>query len=342
MIRNLNSLFIILVFHLAQPMGAASQVQPKVALLGSCRLLSGAQIPNCRIAYRTFGRLNAARDNTVLIGTWLLGRSEEWESLVGSEGILDTTALYVVVVDALGNGRSSSPSNTVARARNGFPGLTIGDMVVSQHRLLHEHLGIKHLRAVLGFSMGGMHAFEWAVRYPNELDLAIPIAGSPRVGAYDRLLWTKYLDEIEGGRQARMKPELIWLRISRLETMVLRTPSAVNRESWDSVEAQIESGAASLAQNWKLEDFAAQLHAIQRYDVSDQTGGDLTKAVAAVRARMLIISFPQDHIVTPGPSQAFARLVRADTLSVTSDCGHVTLWCERAAVAAAIQSFLSR
>jgi homoserine O-acetyltransferase len=138
--------------------------------------------------------------NAVLIPTWLLGRSEDWAELLGSEGILDTTKFYAVVVDALGNGSSSSPSNTTPSARAAFAGLTLGDMVVTQHRLVHEHLGIERLRAVMGFSMGGMQAFEWAVRYPAELDIAIPIAGSPRVGTFDRMLWTKYLDEVETER----------------------------------------------------------------------------------------------------------------------------------------------
>lgn len=321
---------------------SAAQDPPRVASLGSCRLSNGATIPNCRVAYRTFGRLNAARDNTILIPTWLLGRSEDWISLLGPKGILDTADYYVLVVDALANGRSSSPSNTIARARGVFAGLTLGDMVVSQRRLLREHLHVDHLRAVLGFSMGGMHAFEWAVRYPDELDMAIPIAGSPKVGTFDRLLWTKYLDEIERGRRAGMKPEQIWMAISHLEALVVRTPSAVNQESWDTVDAQIRSGAATLAKTWSLEDLDAQLRAIRRYDVSQVTGGSLPKAASAVRARMLIISSPQDHIVTFEPARAFAGLVQADTLWLSGNCGHVALWCERPAVAAAIKTFMSK
>jgi homoserine O-acetyltransferase/O-succinyltransferase len=336
-----SALSLALVAMLLLSSEAAPQVAPKIAFLGSCSLSSGAVIPNCRLAYRMFGQINAARDNAVLIPTWLLGRSDEWVPLLGPDAILDTTKFHVVVVDAFADGMSSSPSNTSTSARGVFAGLTIGDMVVAQHRLVHEHLGIEHLRAVMGFSMGGMQAFEWAVRYPSELDLAIPISGSPRVGTFDRLLWTKYLDEVTAGLSGLVGREEAWLRVARLETLMLRTPSAVNGESWDSVDASIRSEAALLAKTWDLADFAAQLLAIRRYDVSQSTGSDISQAASKVRSRLLIIHSPQDHIVTIEPTREFARMVHSDTLWVTSQCGHVTLWCERRTIAAAIAKFMS-
>jgi len=341
MIRHTALLLAVVGVGLHLPSEVVSQAPPKIAALGLCPLSSNGIIPNCRLAYRTFGRMNPARDNTVLIPTWLLGRSEDWVPLLGPDAILDTTKFHVVVVDALANGLSSSPSNTDSAARDVFAGLTIGDMVVAQHRLVHEHLGIEHLRAVLGFSMGGMQAFEWAVRYPTELDLAIPISGSPRVGNFDRLLWTKYLDEVTAGLSGLVGREEAWLRVARLETLMLRTPSAVNRESWDSVDASIRSEAAMLAKTWDLADFAAQLLAIRRYDVAQSTGGDISRAASKVRSRLLIIHSPQDHIVTIEPSREFARRVRSDTLWVTSDCGHVTLWCERGTIRTAIAKFMA-
>src|SRR5882672_9263362 len=122
-----------------------------VASLGTCRLGSGATIENCRVAYRTFGRLNAARTKAVLIPTWLPGRS-------------------------------SSPSNT-PEGRAAFRALTIADMVEAQHRLVVEILKLPGLHAVLGISMGGMQAFEWAVRYPTFVDAVVPIVGTPQTGA---------------------------------------------------------------------------------------------------------------------------------------------------------------
>ncbi len=178
----------------------------RVVSLGECLLGTGAVLPNCRVAYRAYGSLNAAHDNVVLIPTWLLGRSEDWHSLLTTEPLVDTTRFYVIVVDALADGLSSSPSNTFPRARGVFRDLTIADMVESQYRMLTERLGIRHLRAVMGFSMGGMQAVDWSVRYPTFVDRIIPIAGTPRVGAFNRLVLTAMLDEIANGRQAGIPP----------------------------------------------------------------------------------------------------------------------------------------
>jgi homoserine acetyltransferase len=189
MIRGLRHAVILAALPVVAPPSARAQTPPPtVASLGSCRLESGASILDCRVAYRTFGRLDASRSNAVLIPTWLLGRSEDWISLLGAEGLVDTTRYHVIVVDALANGHSSSPSNTAPAGQAAFRDLTIGDMVESQHRLLTERLQIPRLRAVVGISMGGMQALEWAVRYPTFAQVVIPIVGSPRVPAFDRVL----------------------------------------------------------------------------------------------------------------------------------------------------------
>ncbi|HEX9083780.1 MAG TPA: alpha/beta fold hydrolase, partial [Gemmatimonadaceae bacterium] len=171
-----------------------------VASLGTCRLESGATIENCRIAYRTFGRLNAARTNGVLIPTWLLGRSEDWIGMLGANGWVDTTRFFTVVVDAFGNGRSSSPSNTPPAGRAAFRDLTIRDMVDAQHRLVVEILKLPRLHAVLGISMGGHQAFEWAVRYPNFVDAVVPVVGSPRPAAFDQARTATLMSLIENGQ----------------------------------------------------------------------------------------------------------------------------------------------
>lgn len=94
---------------------AQSPPPPAIAALGTCPLESGDSLPHCRVLYRTFGVLSPARDNVVLIPTWLGGRSADWIPLLGPKGLVDTTGFFVVVVDALGNGVSSSPSNSPTR-----------------------------------------------------------------------------------------------------------------------------------------------------------------------------------------------------------------------------------
>src|SRR3954471_10313559 len=299
------------------------QQPPSIASLGTCRLTSGATIPDCRIAYRAFGRLNAARTNAVLIPTWLLGRSEQWIDLLGANTFVDTTKFYAIVVDAFANGNSSSPSNTPAAARDAFKDLTIGDMVEAQHRFVTEQLELPHLHAVMGMSMGGMQAFEWAVRYPDFMDQVISIAGSPRA-SFDLLEWTRH----QG--------------VERQITVVLQIPAAVVAGTVDRLAAAVRAGAASLGLRWSVDDYFAQLHAVLHHDVSARFGGDMTQAAARVRARMLVIYSWDDPVVSAGPAVDFARLVNADTLAVSSACGHWAATCNEAQVGAVVREFVAQ
>jgi homoserine O-acetyltransferase len=259
----------------------------------------------------------------------------------GPNGIADTTRFYVILVDALGNGNSSSPSNTPG-ARAAFDDLTIGDMVESQHRLLTEKLGLRHVHAIMGISMGGMQSLEWAVRHPTFADVVIPMMGSPRVPAHDRLLWATILDAIRDGQRSQMSKDSLMFRVARLGALFLRTPAGLNERGVAGVTQDVADDAKS-SMSWDPDDYAAQLQAIKRHDISLSFGGDLTRAAKEVRARTLIVFSPDDHMVTPGPVAEFARLIGAETLSVPSNCGHVTFGCEDGKrIAPLVREFLTR
>ena len=327
---------------LRTPATAQTTLPPlRFGSIGDCRVTNGATIPNCRVGYRTYGRLDDARSNTVLIPTWLLGRSEDWNPLLGHDPLVDTTRFYVVVVDALGDGHSSSPSNTPS-AQAAFEALTIGDMVESQYRLLTSQLGIHHLRAVVGFSMGGMQAIEWAVRHPSFVDKIVPIAGSPRVGVFDRLMWTAMLNEIEDAQRAGVPVDSVWSRLAHMEMLFVQTPIGLNSRGMDSVTNDVAVNARQYRSGWALEDYAAQLRAIRGYDATQKYGGDLRRAAGEVHARVLAVYSWDDHMVTAGPVAEFARLVHADTLSIGSSCGHVMVFCEQKRVGAAIRAFIAQ
>lgn len=186
--RSIRHFCALLVF-LAAPLSAPAQPALQTADLGRCTLENGAVIGNCTIGYRTAGTLNADRSNAVLFPTWFSGTSADLVGQLGPDGLVDTTRYFVVLVDALGNGVSSSPSTSTAQPDSTFPVFTVDDMVDTQHLLLTETLGIDSLHAVAGASMGGMQAFVWMTRYPDFMDKGVSITGTPRLTPQDRLLW---------------------------------------------------------------------------------------------------------------------------------------------------------
>jgi homoserine O-acetyltransferase len=313
---------------------------PRQVSLGTCRLSTGAAIAPCRVAYRTYGRLSPARDNVILIPTFFAGRSEDHLFMLGT--YVDTSRYHVVIVDALADGYSASPSNTTT-GRSMFEGVTIGDMVDVQHRLLTEHLGVRGVRAIVGISMGGFQTLEWAVRYPTFMDAVVPIVATPRPTSYDRLIYDTWRRSAEALDNPAVDTDSAWMQASRLEALFMRTPGLVN-DSSDAVLSHSvrEMAAAYRNQSWSLSDYAAQLRAVATHDVSARFGGDMSRAAAAIRARILMVWSPDDMLVDHRPTAAFAHLVRADTLAVPSSCGHSVFWCESERIGAAVRTFIDR
>ncbi|QXQ05329.1 alpha/beta fold hydrolase [Sphingosinicellaceae bacterium] len=135
------------------------------------KLENGTVLPEARVMYATYGTLNKARDNAVLLPSHYMADAHGYEWLIGPDKALDPAKYFLVTTELFGNGKSSSPSNTPPPFHGpNFPVTTIRDNVAVVHRLLGETFRIAHLRAVVGFSMGGQQAFQWAVSYPDFAD----------------------------------------------------------------------------------------------------------------------------------------------------------------------------
>lgn len=143
------------------------------------RFQNGQVLPALTLAYTTLG--NPQGEPVLLLhgttgtGRGLLGPAFGGE-LFGPGQPLDASRYFIILPDAIGHGRSSKPSDGL---RAGFPSYSYTDMVVAHHRLLTEHLGVKHLRLVLGNSMGGMETWLFAQMYPGFADIAVPMASLP-------------------------------------------------------------------------------------------------------------------------------------------------------------------
>jgi homoserine O-acetyltransferase/O-succinyltransferase len=142
---------------------------------------SGVTLPKAVVVYGTYGHLNAAHDNVVLLPSHYMANHHGYEWLIGPGRALDTATMFLVATELFGNGHSSSPSNTPEPYHGPrFPVTTIRDNVDAVHRLLVDDLHVTHLRAVIGFSMGAQQAFQWAVSYPSFADRVVATSGTAK------------------------------------------------------------------------------------------------------------------------------------------------------------------
>lgn len=156
--------------------------------MGDLKLESGEVIRDFAISYVTHGTLNAKKSNAILMVTALTGNHHRLDFLIGPGKALDTTKYFVIATDAIGNGLTTSPSNSKAQPRMKFPKFRMRDMVESQRRLLKEKLGIDHVVAVVGPSMGGMQALQWGVSHPDFMDGVVALVPLARTPAWSVLL----------------------------------------------------------------------------------------------------------------------------------------------------------
>jgi len=325
--------------------GAASAQQQQFASLGDFKLQSGETLRDCRIGYRTYGKLNAAKSNAILFPTWAGGTTEQLEDAIVKDKFADPASYFVITVDALSNGVSSSPSNSRLQPRMQFPRITIRDMVDTQHELLTRVLGIHHLKAVMGISMGGMQTFQWMVAYPDFMDKAIPIVGSPRLAPYDLVLWQVQIDAIthnaawNGGNYTRNPARS---EEAEFGDLLLTTPEHFNQSTTREKVLHEVAAAAAANQGSDANDKIRQSQAMMALDVSQPFGGSMERAAAAVKAKVLVVASKHDHTVTPQPAIDFAHLIDAKLLVLKGDCGHQAPGCESKTLVPGIAAFLAQ
>ena len=326
---------------------AAQDGAQQFADLGRCTLDNGQTIEHCRVGFRTFGTLNTAGDNAVLMPTWLNGRTEDMLDLVGSASsrtrLIDTTKFYAVLLDALGDGVSSSPSNSDMQRGVEFPAITERDMVRAEYRAVTEVLHLKHAHAVIGISMGGEQTFEWAVTYPEFFDLAVPIAGTPQPTSYDLLSHTITEDamladpDYKGGKYGEKQPALTLA--NELLKMELTTPQyRVEHTERKDFPALLEEARKPERQD--ANDRMWQLKAVLALDVP--RGKPLDEVAKTTRAKWLVIVSAHDHLVYPGPALAWAKAAGAESYISDTPCGHSLMECDAEQISQRVEKFLAQ
>eukprot|EP01031_Cornospumella_fuschlensis_P028123 gene28123-33958_t len=297
-------------------------IQEGVYGLGDVKLQRGGRIPNAKIAYKTYGTLNADKSNVILYPTWYSGFHDNNEWLIGRGMALDPDVYFIIIVSAFGNGQSSSPSNTEEpynQAR--FPSVTLYDNVVNQHRLVTEHFGVSKLKLVVGWSMGAQQTYQWASLYPDMVERAAPFCGSAKTAPHNFVF-------LEGVKAALTADEAFrggWY--TSPPTKGLRSLARVyagwgfsqpfyRQELWRSLGFNsLEDFLVGFWEGFFLKRDANNLLAMlwtwQYADISDNDKfkGDLTLALGAIKCPTLIMPAAIDLYFPPEDNEWEAKHV---------------------------------
>jgi len=319
---------------------ARASAQTHQANLGQCPLELGGRIENCRVAYRTFGSLDPQKKNAILIPTWFASRADTWLPLLGPTGIVDTTGFFVVVVESLGAGSSSSPSNSESQHGLAFPEITVGDTVEASYRLATEQLKLPELHAVVGISLGGLQAFEWGVQHPEYVRRIVPIHGGPHQAVYGRAMWELVTRAAEDGVRGVVPLDSTATNLARFMVLAASSPASANQRADTNYSRDLAAEARQL-RDVDLYEWSVHGRAILRHDIARRFNGDMTKAAKVWRAKTLVVTSPQDHSIDSEPARAFARLIGADTLVLASAAGHGAIFGDTAAKTR-VREFLKR
>ncbi len=167
--------------------------------LGDITLQSGDILPAAVLAYQTYGTLNRAKNNAVLLPTFFTGDHVRNEGFFGAGRAIDPSRHFIICINLFGNGLSSSPSNAEPEVRGAkFPRITFYDNIRAQRRLLREALGIERLALVAGWSMAGCQAFHWGCLYPDEVAAILPFCASAKTSPHNFV----FLDGVKAALQA--------------------------------------------------------------------------------------------------------------------------------------------
>ena len=310
------------------------------AALGDLLLESGERIEDYLQSYVTHGSLNAERSNAVLVCPALTATHHRLDFLIGAGCALDPARWFVIAADPIGNGLSTSPSNSAAQPGMRFPRFVLRDMVAAQRRLLVEHLGIDRLHAVVGASMGGMQALQWAVSHGDSIRCIVAMTPMARTHPWAMLVTETaraclMADPAWSGDGFSARPERGWRAYTGLmNALLMRTPDAVaaighaaqSRRWFDDLVAQ---QAAIL---FDAHDYLYQSWAYEAHDLGTTPGvaGGTEAALAAISARALLLAPPLD-LFNPAScaKDAAAAIPNARYLEVPSAQGHLAATSHR-------------
>ena len=371
------------------PEPARAELQPVALFSDGFQLECGTVLPEMEVSYRTYGTLNAERSNAILICHALTGdqfvadrhpltgKPGWWDDVVGPGKPIDTDRFFVLCANVLGGCMGStgprSPKPGGGVWGTDFPTVTIGDMVRAQ-RLLIERLGIPRLFAVIGGSMGGMQALEWAASYPDLVFAAMPIAAASfhsaqNIAFHEVGRQAIYADpDWEGGSYWRFgKIPARGLAVARMAAHITYlSEQALTRKFGRRVRSQCEGDRSSITlfgdifevesylryqgstfvTRFDANSYLTITRAMDLFDLAADHGGDLAAAFRGSKTRFCVISFDSDWLFPTAQSREIARALNragANTsfVEIGTDKGHDAFLLDEPDMRRTIAGFLS-
>ncbi len=326
---------------------------------GPFEVEAGVTLPRVRVAYRTWGRLNPARDNAVVVCHALTGDANVdrwWEPLIGPGRGVDTEQWFVVASNVLGGcygttGPTSLDPATGEPYGPDFPRVTIRDMVRLQRRLI-DHLGVRRIATVVGGSMGGMQALEWAALYPELVRSIVPIAVGAEhspwcIGISEAQRQAVYTDpDWQGGRYTRRPAR--GLAVARQIGMIsYRSPQSFGErfgrrggEAFE-VESYLRHQGEALVARFDANTYVNLTYAMDSHDLGRERGGKQA-ALAAVTCPALVIGISSDVLYPVAEQRELVELLpAAHYLELDVPHGHDGFLVEGEMVGEAVGRFLA-
>jgi homoserine O-acetyltransferase len=285
---------------------------------------SGAVLPELRVAYETHGKLNAGRDNAILLVHGTTGDRHTFDPIIGPGKTFDTEKNFVISVDAIGGGESASPKDGLGQD---FPRYTIRDMMTAQHALVSRGLELSTLRAVAGVGMGSFVSLEWGIHHPEIPRSLIILSPTPKAEAnfqliIDLMASVIALDpEWQGGRYAHNPVEGLRLAGMLYYPWVMSAPY-IARLPAKRLARELEENARSFA-DWDANSLILRYAACRAHDVSAPFGGDMMMALSQITSPTLVLPSVSDRLLgLDGAHRLRDGIKRASYAEIPSDLGH--------------------
>jgi homoserine O-acetyltransferase/O-succinyltransferase len=311
-------------------------VDYKIFELGNFTLQSGATLRDAKLAYKTYGTLNANKSNVIVYPTWYSGQHYDNEWLIGDGMALDPRNYFIIIPNMLGNGLSTSPSNTPQpynKAR--FPKVSFYDNVLAQHKLVTEAFSIDKIALVTGWSMGAGQTYQWGVSYPDMVERILPFCGSAKTSLHNIV----FLEGVKAALQADAAWEQGWY--NEPPTTGLRAVGRVYA-GWGLSQAfyrektYLQQGYSSLEDFlvafWEgfflkkdANNLLTMLWTWQNGDIASTPGfdGNFEKALAAIKAKAIVMPAEMDLYFPPEDNEYEVKFMpNAELRVIPSVYGH--------------------